>query len=71
MVLHAKEGGDMRMAYYGPKVATLAELQAAGADFDFSALPAFPDRAAMAIRAATAARIPACMAMIIAAYSRS
>lgn len=41
MVLHAKEGGDMRMAYYGPKVATLAELQAAGADFDFSALPAF------------------------------
>lgn len=41
MVLHAKEGGDMRMAYYGPKVASLAELQAAGADFDFSALPAF------------------------------
>lgn len=41
MVLHAEEGSDMRMAYYGPKVATLDELQAAGADFDFSALPAF------------------------------
>lgn len=41
MILHAREGQDLRMAYYGTKSATLSELQAAGDDFDFSALPAF------------------------------
>ena len=41
MILHAREGQDLRMAYYGAKSATLSELRAAGDDFDFSALPAF------------------------------
>ena len=41
MLLHAKEGQDLRMAYYGAKVATIQELRDAGDDFDFPALPAF------------------------------
>ncbi|MBO5537554.1 MAG: alpha-galactosidase [Prevotella sp.] len=41
MILHAKDGQDLRMAYYGAKAATFSELQTAGDDFDFPALPAF------------------------------
>ncbi len=41
IILHAKEGQDLRMAYYGLRTATLGELKASGCDFDFSVLPAF------------------------------
>ena len=41
MLLHANEGGDLHMAYYGPKTATLQQLRDAGDDLDFAALPAF------------------------------
>ena len=41
MIVHATEGNDLRMAYYGEKVATFSQLQAAGSDLDFSVLPAF------------------------------
>lgn len=41
MLLHAKEGQDLRMAYYGAKVATMQELCDASDSFDFPALPAF------------------------------
>lgn len=41
MVLHADEGKDLRMAYYGAKGFSLQQLRDAGDAFDFSALPAF------------------------------
>ena len=41
MLLHAKEGGDLRMAYYGDRTATLQQLRDAGDDLNFSAMPAF------------------------------
>lgn len=41
MLLHAWEGGDLRMAYYGDRSATLEQLRDAGADLNFSAMPAF------------------------------
>ena len=41
LVLHAYEGGDLRMGYYGNKSATLQQLRDGGADLNFSALPAF------------------------------
>ena len=41
MLLHAWEGGDLRMAYYGDRTATLQQLRDAGSDFNFHALPAF------------------------------
>ena len=41
LVLHAYEGGDLRMGYYGNKSATMQQLRDGGADLNFSALPAF------------------------------
>lgn len=41
LLLHAYEGGDLRMGYYGNKSATLQQLRDGGADLNFSALPAF------------------------------
>ena len=41
LLLHAREGQDLRMAYYGPRVTSLQELRDAGADLNASALPAF------------------------------
>jgi alpha-galactosidase len=41
LILHAGEGQDLRMAYYGPRVTSLQELCDAGADLNSSALPAF------------------------------
>ena len=41
MLLHALEGGDLRMAYYGDRTATLQQLRDAGDDLNFSAMPAF------------------------------
>ena len=41
MVLHADEGKDLRMDYYGIKGFTLQMLRDAGDALDFSALPAF------------------------------
>ena len=41
MVLHADEGKDLRMDYYGAKGFSLQQLRDAGDAFDFSALPAF------------------------------
>ena len=41
MLLHAWEGGDLRMAYYGDRTATLQQLRDAGDDLNFSAMPAF------------------------------
>lgn len=41
MILHADEGSDLRMDYYGSKVACLQQLRDAGDAFNFSALPAF------------------------------
>ncbi len=41
MLLHADEGQDLRMSYFGAKTASLQELRDAGADLNFSALPAF------------------------------
>jgi len=41
MILHASEGGDLRMAYYGDKLADLQQLRDAGDDLDFPSLPTF------------------------------
>jgi alpha-galactosidase len=41
LVVHADEGSDLRMAYYGAKGADLRQLRDAGDDLNFSALPAF------------------------------
>lgn len=41
MLLHAEEGQDLRMAYFGEPAATMQELRDAGDDFNFPALPAF------------------------------
>ena len=41
LLLYAREGQDLRMAYYGPRVTSLQELRDAGADLNASALPAF------------------------------
>lgn len=41
LLLHADEGQDLRMAYFGSKSATLQALRDAGEDANFAALPAF------------------------------
>lgn len=41
LLLHADEGQDLRMAYFGSKTATMQEVRDAGDDINFSALPAF------------------------------
>ena len=41
LILHADEGNDLRMDYYGSKVASLQQLRDAGDALNFSALPAF------------------------------
>ena len=41
LILHAREGGDLHMAYYGARVTNLQQLRDAGADLNSSALPAF------------------------------
>ena len=41
LILHADEGNDLCMDYYGSKVASLQQLRDAGDAFNFSALPAF------------------------------
>ena len=41
MLVHADEGSDLRIDYFGEKTATLQELRDAGSDLNFSALPAF------------------------------
>ena len=41
LILYAREGGDLRMAYYGPRGINLRELRDAGANLNSSALPAF------------------------------
>ena len=41
LLLHADEGGDIRMDYYGPRACTAEELRDGGSAFNFSALPAF------------------------------
>ncbi len=41
MVVHAEEGEDLRMAYYGDKVTDINQLKDAGDDLNFAALPAF------------------------------
>ena len=41
LILHADEGNDLRMDYYGSKVPSLQQLRDAGDAFNFSALPAF------------------------------
>ena len=41
LLLHADEGQDLRMAYFGSKTASLQEVRDAGDDINFSTLPAF------------------------------
>ena len=41
LLLHAWEGGDLRMSYYGTKEATFQQLRDASDDLNFPALPAF------------------------------
>ena len=41
LLLHADEGGDLLMDYYGPKAATHTELRDAGSALATAALPAF------------------------------
>ena len=41
MMLHAQEGQDLRMAYFGARTATMQQLRDAGDDLNFPALPAF------------------------------
>ena len=41
MLLQANEGEDLRMAYYGAKVANPWQVSEAGDDLNFSAMPAF------------------------------
>ena len=41
MILHADEGSDLRMDYYGEQVADLRQLREAGAAFNYPAMPAF------------------------------
>ena len=41
LILHAREGQDLRMAYYGMRVTDLRQLRDAGADLNSSLLPAF------------------------------
>ena len=41
MLLHANEGQDLRMAYFGSKTASLQEVNDAGDNLNFPALPAF------------------------------
>ena len=41
LILHADEGNDLCMDYYGSKVASLQQLRDAGDALNFSALPAF------------------------------
>lgn len=41
MLLHANEGQDLRMDYYGARMSNPWQVADAGADLDFSAMPAF------------------------------
>ena len=41
MILHADEGQDLRLGYYGDRSATLQQLRESGSDLNFPALPAF------------------------------
>ena len=41
LIVQAREGGDLRMAYYGTRATTMQQLRDAGADLNSSALPAF------------------------------
>ena len=41
LLLHAREGQDLHIAYFGDKTASLKELRDAGDDLNFPALPAF------------------------------
>lgn len=41
LIVHAREGGDLRMAYYGTRATTMQQLRDAGADLNSPALPAF------------------------------
>ena len=41
MILHAVEGGDLRLDYYGERSATMQQLRDAGDNLDFASLPAF------------------------------
>lgn len=41
MLLHAGEGEDLRLAYFGAKTANPWQVGDAGADLNFSAMPAF------------------------------
>ncbi len=41
MVVHAEEGEDLRMAYYGDKAATMEQLKDGGDDLNFAVLPTF------------------------------
>ena len=41
LLLHAWEGGDLRMSYYGTEEATFQQLRDASDDLNFSAMPAF------------------------------
>lgn len=41
LIVHAREGGDLRIAYYGTRATTMQQLRDAGADLNSPALPAF------------------------------
>lgn len=41
MVLHANEGEDLKMDYFGAKLSDASPLKEAGCDLDFAALPTF------------------------------
>ena len=41
MVLHANEGEDLRMDYYGTSLVNVTQLKEAGSDLNFAALPTF------------------------------
>ena len=41
MVLHANEGEDLRMDYYGTSLLNVTQLKEAGSDLNFAALPTF------------------------------
>lgn len=41
MVLHANEGEDLKMDYFGAKLSDASPLKEAGCDLNFAALPTF------------------------------
>lgn len=41
MLLHAEEGEDLRLAYFGAKTANPWQISGSGSDLNFSAMPAF------------------------------